>query len=424
MSLCEPSSHPLSSTRRTRSEPGGGTWPGGRSPFTLVDWLFAGAMIQTIIFNPDLGAEGSLNLYLSGITWPIAGLAALFKWMSGKDKWFLSAVSALFSAVLIVFPLLLIHLWLGGFTPEAVRGLLRLTYIPVGTLAALAVYRNIDRHINLAILALAATDLWLLYKMLGGPIGLAYRLDPLGLGGFNVFAAFSAILVILRVSMWILRKDRPSVLVVAAMGICALTVMFTFSRSGFLALAGGVALAATLKAQDRRRNWMAIGSMIALLAALPFVLGDPITSRISTISLSAASGRQEIWSTAWEGFLLKPIIGNGFSSFLMYSEYVFMDGRNYTSSTHNLMLQLLYEVGVVGTAAVLGAVWLVVRRCWNQVILPVLAAIVIDAMFSTFPQVVQVNWVLGVVVATGLHYRALSSEERPGAGQDREKGRT
>lgn len=390
------------------------TLGGSRPRFTLVDWLFAAVVIQTIIFNPDLGAQGSITLYLSGITWPIVGIAALIKWMSGKDKWFLDAVSALFAAVLLVFSLLLIHLWAGGFTAEAVTGLLRLSYIPVGALASLAVYRNIDRHINLAILALAATDLWLLYKMLGGPVGLAYRLDPIGLGGFNVFAAFSAILVVLRLSMWILRKDRPSVLIVVAMGICVLTIMFTFSRSGFLALAGGVTMVATLKAQDRRRNWMAIGSIIGLLAALPFVLGEPITTRISTINLNAASGRQQIWATAWEGFLLKPITGHGLSSFLMYSEYVFMDGRNYTSSTHNLLLQLLYELGIVGTTAVLGAVWLVLSRCWNQVILPVLAVIVVDAMFSTLQQVVQVNWLLGVVLAAGLHYRALAHGERPG----------
>jgi O-antigen ligase len=261
--------------------------------------------------------------------------------------------------------------------------------------------------------ALAVTDLRLLYRMLGGPIGLAYRLDPIGLGGFNVFAAFSAFLFVLRISMWILRKDRPSPLVITAMGICALTIMFTFSRSGFLALAGGIALAATLKAHDRRRNWMAIGSIILLVASLPFVLGDTVTTRISTISLSAASGRQQIWAMAWEGFLRQPIIGNGFSSFLMYSEYVFMDGRNYTSSAHNLLLQLLYELGIVGTAAVLLAVWLVLRRCWNPVILPVLAALVIDAMFSNFPQVVQVSWILGIVAAAGLHYRARAQEQQP-----------
>jgi O-antigen ligase len=384
-----------------------------RLRFTLVDWLFAAAMVQTILFNPDLGAQGSLTLYLSGLTWPVVGVAALIKWMSGKDKWMLGAVHALFAAVLLVFSLLLVHLWVRGFPPEAVAGLLRLTYVAVGAIAALVVYRNIDRHIDLALVALAATDLRLLYRMLGGPIGLAYRLDPIGLGGFNVFAAFSAFLFVLRISMWILRKDRPSPLVITAMGICALTIMFTFSRSGFLALAGGIALAATLKAHDRRRNWMAIGSIILLVASLPFVLGDTVTTRISTISLSAASGRQQIWAMAWEGFLRQPIIGNGFSSFLMYSEYVFMDGRNYTSSAHNLLLQLLYELGILGTAAVLLAVWLVLRRCWNPVILPVLAALVIDAMFSNFPQVVQVSWILGIVAAAGLHYRARAQEQQP-----------
>jgi hypothetical protein len=54
--------------------------------------------------------------------------------------------------------------------------------------AALAVYRTIDRHLDIAVLALAAKDIWLMADLISGPIDLFHRLNPVGLGGFKVFA--------------------------------------------------------------------------------------------------------------------------------------------------------------------------------------------------------------------------------------------
>lgn len=386
--------------------PGPGAETSGRDRFTPFDWLFAAAVVQTILYNPNMGGEANLNFYLSGITWPVVGIAAVLRWITQKDRWFLQAVNALCAAVLGLFALILAQLWAGGMQGAALASLLRLAYVPVTTLAALAAYRSIQRHVDIAVLALAAKDIGLILQLVQGPIDLARRLDPLGLGGFNVFAAFSAFLVVLRVSMWLLGNRRPSPVVGGALLISAVTILPTFSRSGFLALMAGICMAGTLKAQDRRRNWLTVGLLLMIASALPFVAGEAITKRITQLSITASSGRLEIWRIAWQGFWQSPVFGKGFGSFLAYSRYVFMDGRNYTSSAHNLVLQILYEGGVVGLAAVAGGVWLVLRRCWNPVILPAMVAILIDSIFSTFPMVIQVSWILGVILSAGLHARA------------------
>ncbi|HEX6597590.1 MAG TPA: hypothetical protein VF045_11675, partial [Acidimicrobiales bacterium] len=106
---------------------------------------------------------------------------------------------------------------------------------------------------------------------------------------------------------------------------------------------------------------------------------------------------------------------HGFGSFEIYSPAVVDLAQpgvvgGFTYSAHNLPLQILYEGGLLGLVGVLGAALAVLRRCWHPLLAAVVVAGVVDSMFETFPYVVQVGWVLGLVGAVGLAHRVRRAE--------------
>ena len=87
------------------------------------------------------------------------------------------------------------------------------------------------------------------------------------------------------------------------------------------------------------------------------------------------SGRGYEWRKAWQIFLSAPIFGYGWGSYAFYGfalNDVYPDGfRPYENGvlfthSHNSFLNLLAEMGLVGTALVLGGLAYVVRGCFKR----------------------------------------------------------
>lgn len=377
--------------------------------FGLFEWGFTAIACLTVLANPVVASSGSLELYLNTLTWPVLGLAALVRWARTDDRRLSGAMAALAVATIAAGWLVVLQGLISGFGTYAVPNGLRLTYAVIGIAASLAVYRAISRILDLVLICVGLKCVILLAGLAGGPFDVAHRLTVPEMGGHNIFAAFLAFLVLVRLSMWILAGDgrRPALPVAVSMLLAALSVFATFSRGAVVALLAGLAVLLGLALRRGGGRPVLAGFLVALVA-LPLALAGPVSHRLRDLGLTSSSGRDQIWQVAWEGFLDQPVAGRGFGSFEVTQsafESAASLGAPSTYSAHNVLLQILYEGGVVGVVVVAGTVWLLWRRCGSMVILPVAVAVGVQALFDTFALVVQVSWALGVILAVGLATR-------------------
>lgn len=196
----------------------------------------------------------------------------------------------------------------------------------------------------------------------------------------------------------------------------SLTLVLTQSRGGLIAYAGTVLLAILLLTESRKaRFWLlALFPIGALLAIL--VMGA-YAGRLSEVDEFTSSSRLLLFGAAVTLFLSSPIIGIGYGNFKeLYATIIPVSGG--TLDSHNLYLQLLAETGILGLAAFLVLVVMMVRLAMRQLRLSVvpldkivgfgvLAAIFsvlthgfVDVLFHTSPQFGALFWLLlGLLVA-------------------------
>lgn len=101
-----------------------------------------------------------------------------------------------------------------------------------------------------------------------------------------------------------------------------------------------------------------------------------------------SAGRYTLWAMGWNGFLKSPIMGNGFCWFRYNNVW------GYSFHTHNVYLQWLCELGIVGSIPFFGFViltyvhsWSVMKAIHNGIYQPSVAAsrmVAISFMFETF----------------------------------------
>lgn len=379
--------------------------------FGLLEWAYAAVIVQTVLVNPVVADTGGLQIYLNTLTWPALAAASLVRWASARDPDADPPVRSVLVATAALAWLVLLYVGFGDASPQAMSNLLRLLYVPMGLVAGFAVFRAADRLLDVAVLALGVKCAIELVPVLSGPIDILHRLTVPELGGHNSFAAFLAFVVLLRAGTWAVGGRRPGLAVLAALGLCSLSIVLTFSRGAFVALVAGLAalmVAALWRAASHRSR--AAGVLLLAAGLSPVLIAGPLQDRLTSVGTNQSSGRTELWQAAWNGFGDEPVAGHGFGSFEVYSPAVVDLAQpgvvgGFTYSAHNMPLQILFEGGVIGLLLVLVAATAVVRRGWHPVIAAVVVAGVVDSMFETFPYVVQVSWVLGLVGAVGLSYR-------------------
>jgi probable O-glycosylation ligase (exosortase A-associated) len=150
----------------------------------------------------------------------------------------------------------------------------------------------------------------------------------------------------------------------------ALTVISTFSRGGFVALAASVVVFILLQ---RRRTAIAIAAAVVSLIVIPLVpVPEGYLARITTIRTyesieeDSALSRLHFWNVAMAMARDKPL-GVGLRNFeSAYDYYDFLNGRyGHERSVHSSHFQALAETGYLGFAIwgtlFLVALWTVLR---------------------------------------------------------------
>lgn len=394
-------------------------WPAVRD-FGLLEWAFAGVLLQTILFNPVLGRAGPLAVYLSALTWPALAAGALGRVASSSDPALRRACTAVLASTALVGGLIALQLGLLDLQVYSLSTIPKLAYIPAGIIAGLSVYRHADRLLDLIVVALGVKCTLLVAQMLQGPVDLLHRLNPRSLGGANTFAMFVGLLVVLRLTTWIVGGRRPGPFVLLSLPPCVAAMSLTFTRSALVAF--GVGLVALLVLAIGRRGARAglLSGGVALLLGGLLLLQAPVRERLASLGGGSTSGRDAIVDAAWQGINESPLVGHGFGSFQFSSPYIVEfsgAGSNTTPSAHNIFLQVGYEGGFIGLAVICWAIWMMLRPSWSSVLAPVILMLAVDGLFETFPYVIQTSWVLGVLLAVGLYHRTAAGRAAPrGAG--------
>ncbi len=144
------------------------------------------------------------------------------------------------------------------------------------------------------------------------------------------------------------------------------SIIFTYSRGGFLAL---IVVAGLMLWHHRTSPMLILGLVVAVLIAYQFVPAQYkarlglLTDLVSVVSSdetavvtdSSFRGRQSEVTAAWQMFGDHPFIGVGLGNFninyLDYAEHLGLDTRGQARSAHSLYLEVASETGLVGILA-------------------------------------------------------------------------
>jgi len=253
-----------------------------------------------------------------------------------------------------------------------------------------------------------------------------------GPGGFmsdnNSFALALNMILPLLVGLAIVEKNRiVRIAAAAAAALCLLSILFTFSRGGFLTL---IVVGGLLIWRSKRR--LLVGGLLALgLCGFLFLTSDQITGqyveRAQTIQNyeedGSAQGRINAWKTSWRVFLDYPWTGVGPNNLAaVYQRYSPQEERFRVA--HNAYLQLLAECGLPALllfVGALGVTWWRLQRLrdatdlsWVEVQARMLqisiAAYVVGSMFLNTAYSELIYYLMGLSV--GLEVVAESDAAR------------
>jgi len=200
---------------------------------------------------------------------------------------------------------------------------------------------------------------------LAGPIG-----DP------NFFAQIMVVLIPIAIER-MLHERKPLFKILAGLAgvLSTLTVIFTFSRGGFLAAV--VALVALFIIYPPRPLQLAviIGLGIVMFSFVPAIYFDRVltledllpnqSGRVDIRSDNSIQGRASQYLTAWVIFKENPLLGIGLNNFAYrypeFSKEIGLAPSAGNRSLHSLYLEVLTETGILGLSVFLFILWLSFR---------------------------------------------------------------
>jgi O-antigen ligase len=166
---------------------------------------------------------------------------------------------------------------------------------------------------------------------------------------------------------WTISRRRTFTILLSGLSLFALFV--TGSRGAWLGAAAGLAIAVLLAWRASGLPVRSIASTtarrIGLIATgiVVLVLSPLVVPRM----LSGDAGRIELWSAAWSMFTSSPVVGVGPGAWpdLRASTPISDDNFAVLATSHNSILQILTDTGVIGALAALWMVVAIARIGWR-----------------------------------------------------------
>lgn len=194
-------------------------------------------------------------------------------------------------------------------------------------------------------------------------------LDP------NELAALMVAGLVLGAALAAVPRGSPGWRLLAGAGalLCAIGVCLTVSRGGLVAL--GVVLLASLFFAGRWRRLAAPAVLlIGLLAVFYFAEVAPPEARERVTTLEGGTGRIDIWTVGWRMVEANPVRGVGAGNFQVSSVHYLLEPGTIRRSdfivdtpkvAHNIYLQVLVDLGVVGLVLFLAVIGFSLWATWR-----------------------------------------------------------
>lgn len=208
-------------------------------------------------------------------------------------------------------------------------------------------------------------------------------LDGTGATAGTIGYAMGAALV------WVLVRQLSDRRAILPLLLPALVLLFGVYASGSRGALLGVAIAALVAvvlspAVALRWKVLVIASLALIAPLLVSLVPDAASSRLSLDD----SVRSSAWVDAWSGWLEAPLLGHGLGSFSSISAIRY---------PHNIILELGYELGLLGVAAFLVTMLVSGRRIW----------LTRDSMHARTVAAIAAFWLGGSLVSLDLRNRLL-----------------
>lgn len=153
--------------------------------------------------------------------------------------------------------------------------------------------------------------------------------------------------------------------------VVAAAVIRTGSRGGLVALLAGI-LTLALSRRGRRPRWRSVFTALVVVAALlagVLASGTNVRRWTETFETGSAAGREQIYPAAWQMFLERPILGWGpgrnIAELGARLDYGNSETAPVARDTHNGLLWILTETGLVGFVPFAAGLLLCLRAAWR-----------------------------------------------------------
>jgi O-antigen ligase len=186
--------------------------------------------------------------------------------------------------------------------------------------------------------------------------------------------------------LWYTRRCGPWAALVLG-GFAFLTLLKSDARTTEIAAVGGIAVILAA-----RSIWLMAGGTLAALSGLVLLqvfpritdlLGSSFSRSGDPTEVYTLTGRLEIWDFAWQQIQLSPVFGFGYnSSKAVLGGHVGFENGLMVDSAHNLYLQNLLSVGILGMIPlVVLLVHLCVRCCVRPI--PIVCYMLVVVLVSS-----------------------------------------
>ncbi|GEM_PF-6970337 len=221
----------------------------------------------------------------------------------------------------------------------------------------------------------------------------------------DLFGSYLVMIFFVSIAFWL--ENRRKFLLVIPLGLLA-ALFLTGSVGAWVSLLAGLAIL-SIRSQRQEKIKVMTRFLLLLLIAVVLVLWyqrSGVDSEAGSLKNSLLQ-RLNFWKSAWDMFCYSPLWGVGFGKFGEMYRYFKTSGAFDSQYAHNIVLQLLSELGILG-GIWLGywiAVFIKTSRGKNKVLAAGLAAFfvhnLIDYSFSV-PQVADHWWIIAGLL-TAVH---------------------
>jgi O-antigen ligase len=295
----------------------------------------------------------------------VAGGLLLLSWMGAvvirkeERRAFVSAHPAFFGVLVFFFGWVVFSLLWAPERSEGFEPASRYVLNAVLFLIVFTAIRNRKHVIWLVSAFVAASTLSAVYGLVTPrPGGEGEGRLAGSVGDANELAAVLVAGLILALALAVISRHKPltrATLVVAA-GLCLLCLFLTLSRGGLIAL--GVAMIAAVFVGGRWRGKAVAVAAVTLTTLVVFFGFVASTAQVQRVTeVGSGSGRSSLWTVGWRMVQANPVKGVGVGQFQTSAvHYLIAPGTVARADlivdaphvAHNLYLQVLSELGVVG----------------------------------------------------------------------------